>query len=74
MPVDDHVRGITARLFGEAAMRKEATTEIVESFWQRFCEEYDFVPIRINQPLRLIERDWDEWGRGHVKETLEGVR
>lgn len=69
--VDTHIISITNKLLGTEYSETPDDKEAIREFWHDVCEPQDINPIRLDFPLWLINRDWNDWGEEYLREKLE---
>jgi len=74
LPVDTHIISITNTLLGtEFSQEEPADRETVRQIWTAVCRKNDIVPVRLDQPLWLTQKHWDDWGEGYIERLVRSV-
>lgn len=68
LPVDTHIISITNYLLGKSYSKSKDDKSEIRQLWRSFCRENDIVPVRLDQPLWLIRKHWEDWGRDYLAE------
>lgn len=67
IPPDVHIIRMTNYLLGTTySEESDEDREAVQEVWQRVCNNNGLVPIRLDQPLWLIDSHWDDWGERYL--------
>jgi endonuclease III len=68
--VDTHIINITNRICGTDYEDKPADKEEIRRFWREVCDPVGIIPIKLDYPLWLINREWEDWGEEYLREKL----
>lgn len=69
---DLHIVEVTNKLLGTSySPDSPDDKEQVRQFWHDLCMEYDVAPMRVDQALWRIHRNWDNYGEAYLKRLLE---
>lgn len=71
LPVDTHITSITNYLLGKSYSNSKDEKSKIRQFWRSFCRENGIVPVRLDQPLWLIHKHWQNWGREYLAEIQD---
>lgn len=73
IPVDVRIIDVTNELLGTTYSDCEDDKYEIRMFWGKFCRDYGFIPVHIDQPLWLLSKNWDDPGEDYVKNLLKRV-
>lgn len=75
IPADFHIVSIMNQL-GETDYnpRDKDDIEQAKNYWERICTRYDYIPVKIDKPLWLLNKYWNPDGHQYVKTQLEAIR
>lgn len=75
IPADFHIVGLTNRFGGtNYDPRNKDDRETVKQYWQVFCSQHDFIPVKIDKPFWLLDKYWDSGGHQYISEQLAAIR
>lgn len=75
IPVDFHIVGITNKLAGTDFNRyNEDDLETLRNYWRILCQKHGFVAVKLDKPLWLLNKYWDQGGHEYVREKLFSIR
>lgn len=71
IPVDSRIRELTKRLVHFEESTDDLSDGDLRKRWGEISQEIGTYPVRLDQPLWLIEKNWEDWGRLYVLDKLE---
>ena len=74
IPVDVRILDITNEFMGGDYTDCEADKYEIRSFWGKFCRDFGFVPVKVDQPLWLLSKNWDAIGEQYILNKIESIR
>lgn len=73
MPVDSRIRDLTSRLLETNYDDTRSDNREIAEFWADVCDEINYYPVQVDQPLWWIEKHWNEWGEGYFYNKIQEV-
>lgn len=70
LPVDTHIISISNYLQEENYSDSRGDKKKIREFWRKFCKDNNIIPVKLDQPLWLIHKHWNSWGKNYLEKTL----
>ena len=75
IPADFHIVSIMNRLGGtDYNPRDDDDVKNARRYWERICDQYDYIPVEIDKPLWLLNKYWEPDGHQYINTQLKAIR
>lgn len=74
IPVDKHIRALTKRIAAFARPASQVADRDIQQKWAEVCREIGTYPVRLDQPLWLVEKNWTDWGELYVTRVIKKLK